>query len=78
MKILVLGAAMGLSGRLAIKKHLSKIISENELLLTILYLNFRKMDNIWLMYFVSKTLKKNLFFLYYFPFLGLVSVDSSV
>ena len=36
MKILVLGDAMGLSGRLAIKKHLSKIISENEINFTII------------------------------------------
>ena len=36
MKILVLGDAMGLSGRLAIKKNLSKIISENNINFTII------------------------------------------
>ena len=36
MKILVLGDAMGPSGRLAIKKKLSKIISENEINFTII------------------------------------------
>ena len=36
MKILILGDAMGLSGRLAIKKNLSKIISENNINFTVL------------------------------------------
>ncbi len=36
MKILVLGDAMGLSGRLAIQKNLSKIISKNNINFTII------------------------------------------